>query len=123
VLSTVHSAKGLEWPIVHVLHLVDGSFPSDMALAKSDGIEEEARLFYVAVTRAADELHLYAPLRMPHHRHARDDRHSMAPISRFLDDTALDTVEVVDLTPPRPAPTPAAARTRVDLPDLADLWA
>jgi DNA helicase-2/ATP-dependent DNA helicase PcrA len=123
VLSTVHSAKGLEWPIVHVLHLVDGSFPSDMALAKADGIEEEARLFYVAVTRAADELHLYAPLRMPHHRHARDDRHSMAPISRFLDDAALDTVEVVDLTPPRPAPTPAAAPTRVALPDLADLWA
>ncbi|HEY5879501.1 MAG TPA: ATP-dependent helicase [Nakamurella sp.] len=123
VLSTVHSAKGLEWPIVHVLHLVDGSFPSDMALAKSDGIEEEARLFYVAITRAADELHLYAPLRMPHHRHARDDRHSMAPISRFLDDAALNTVEVLDLTPPRPAPTRPAAPSRVALPDLADLWA
>jgi DNA helicase-2/ATP-dependent DNA helicase PcrA len=128
VLSTVHSAKGLEWPVVHVLHLVDGSFPSDMALAKEDGLEEEARLFYVAVTRAADELHLYAPLRMPHHRHARDDRHSMAPISRFLDDEALDAVEVVDLTPPRPAagadPAGLAARTaRVKLPDLADLWA
>ena len=77
----------------------------------------------MAVTRAADELHLYAPLRMPHHRHARDDRHSMAPISRFLDDAALDTLEVVDLTPPRPAPTRAAAPTRVALPDLADLWA
>lgn len=129
VLSTVHSAKGLEWPVVHVQHLVDGSFPSDMALAKDDGLEEEARLFYVAVTRAADELHLYAPLRMPHHRHARDDRHSMAPISRFLDEAALDTVEVVDLTPPRPVagadPAGLAARTaaRVKLPDLADLWA
>ncbi len=130
VLSTVHSAKGLEWPVVHVLHLVDGSFPSDMALAKADGIEEEARLFYVAVTRAADELHLYAPLRMPHHRHARDDRHTIAPISRFLDDTALDVLDVVDLTPPRPLPAGAdpagaAARTaaRVKLPDLADLWA
>ncbi|WP_420121348.1 ATP-dependent helicase [Nakamurella sp.] len=127
VLSTVHSAKGLEWPVVHVLHLVDGSFPSDMALAKADGIEEEARLFYVAVTRAADELHLYAPLRMPHHRHARDDRHSLAPISRFLDADALATVEVVDLTPPRPAagagPAGRNAATRVALPDLADLWA
>ena len=126
VLSTVHSAKGLEWPVVHVLHLVDGSFPSDMALAKADGIDEEARLFYVAVTRAADELHLYAPLRMPHHRHARDDRHSMAPISRFLDAGALDTVEVVDLTPARPAavgPAGASAAVRVSMPDLADLWA
>lgn len=126
VLSTVHSAKGLEWPVVHVLHLVDGSFPSDMALGKADGIEEEARLFYVAVTRAADELHLYAPLRMPHHRHARDDRHSMAPISRFLDADALDAVEVVDLTPPRPAAGAGPAgrsAARVALPDLADLWA
>ncbi len=123
VLSTVHSAKGLEWPVVHVLHLVDGSFPSDMALAKADGIEEEARLFYVAVTRAADELHLYAPLRMPHHRHARDDRHSMAPISRFLDDAALAAVEVVDLTPPRPDPARSPTRARVILPDLAELWA
>ena len=123
VLSTVHSAKGLEWPVVHVLHLVDGSFPSDMALAKPEGIEEEARLFYVAVTRAADELHLYAPLRMPHHRHARDDRHSIAPISRFLDDAALDTLDVVDLTPPRPAPVRPQTSARVKLPDLDELWA
>lgn len=123
VLSTVHSAKGLEWSVVHVLHLVDGSFPSDMALAKPDGIEEEARLFYVAVTRAADELHLYAPLRMPHHRHARDDRHTMAPISRFLDDAALATVDVVDLTPPRPAPVRVGTAGRVKLPDLDELWA
>jgi DNA helicase-2/ATP-dependent DNA helicase PcrA len=126
VLSTVHSAKGLEWPVVHVLHLVDGSFPSDMALGTPEGVEEEARLFYVALTRAADELNLYAPLRMPHHRHARDDRHSMAPLSRFLDDAALDRVEVVDLTPPRPGADPAGAAargTRVALPDLADLWA
>jgi DNA helicase-2/ATP-dependent DNA helicase PcrA len=123
VLSTVHSAKGLEWPVVHVLHLVDGAFPSDMALARSEGIEEEARLFYVAVTRAADELHLYAPLRMPHHRHARDDRHSIAPISRFLDDAALDTLDVVDLTPPRPAPVRPQTSARVKLPDLDELWA
>jgi DNA helicase-2/ATP-dependent DNA helicase PcrA len=63
---------------------------------------------------------------MPHHRHARDDRHSMAPLSRFLDDAALDRVEVVDLTPPRPGADPAGAAargTRVALPDLADLWA
>ena len=56
----------------------------------------------MAVTRAADELSLYAPLRMPHHRHARDDRHSFAPISRFLDEKALATVDIEDLTPPDP---------------------
>jgi len=43
VLSTVHSAKGLEWPIVHVMHLVDGSFPSDMALTSNAGLVEVSR--------------------------------------------------------------------------------
>ncbi len=50
VISTIHSAKGLEWPIVHLPHLVDGAVPSDMALASRTGLEEERRLFYVAVT-------------------------------------------------------------------------
>jgi DNA helicase-2/ATP-dependent DNA helicase PcrA len=123
VLSTVHSAKGLEWPVVHVIHLVDGAFPADMALSTTAGLVEEQRLFYVAVTRAADELNLYAPLRMPHHRHARDDKHSFAAISRFLDDSALAAVDVTDLTPPRPAPRRVGATARVALPTLDDLWA
>jgi DNA helicase-2/ATP-dependent DNA helicase PcrA len=123
VLSTVHSAKGLEWPVVHVIHLVDGAFPADMALSTPAGLVEEQRLFYVAVTRAADELNLYAPLRMPHHRHARDDKHSFAAISRFLDDSALAAVDVTDLTPPRPAPRRVGATARVALPTLDDLWA
>ncbi len=122
-LSTVHSAKGLEWPVVHVIHLVDGAFPADMALSQPAGLIEEQRLFYVAVTRAADELSLYAPLRMPHHRHGRDDKHSFAPLSRFLDESALHAVDLQDLSPPRPAgPTPGT-RTRVTLPTLDDLWA
>jgi DNA helicase-2/ATP-dependent DNA helicase PcrA len=100
-LSTVHSAKGLEWPRVHVLHAVDGAFPSDMALSTDEGLAEEHRLFYVAVTRARDELAVYTPLRMPHHRYGRDDRHSYAPASRFLTDEAVATMDVVQL--PRPA--------------------
>ena len=70
ILSTIHSAKGLEWPVVHLLQLVDGAVPSDMALSSRAGLEEERRLFYVAVTRARDQLYLYAPLRMHHHRMA-----------------------------------------------------
>ena len=70
VISTVHSAKGLEWPVVHLPQLVDGAVPSDMALSTPDGLAEEQRLFYVAVTRARDQLYLYAPLRMHHHRMA-----------------------------------------------------
>ncbi len=94
IISTVHSAKGLEWPVVHLPHLVDGAFPSDMALRSPSGLEEERRLFYVAITRARDELCAYSPLRMPHHRYAGDDRHSMALVSRFLDDGARALVTV-----------------------------
>ena len=53
VISTVHSAKGLEWDVVHLLNAADGNFPSDMALTSKEGLEEERRLFYVAVTRPA----------------------------------------------------------------------
>ena len=94
VVSTVHSAKGLEWLVVHLPHLVDGAFPSDMALRTPAGLEEERRLFYVATTRARDELRLYEPLRMPHHRRGRDDRHSLAPASRFLDEGVLGVLTV-----------------------------
>ncbi len=61
-LSTVHQAKGLEWPVVIVLWMADGMFPSSRSLNESaDGDEEERRLFYVAVTRAKDELILCVP--------------------------------------------------------------
>ncbi|HEY6745649.1 MAG TPA: ATP-dependent helicase, partial [Mycobacteriales bacterium] len=89
VLSTVHSAKGLEWDVVHLLHVTEGSFPSDMGVSTVEGLDEERRLFHVALTRARDTLHLYAPLRYHHHPRARDDRHSWAQRSRFLDETAL----------------------------------
>jgi DNA helicase-2/ATP-dependent DNA helicase PcrA len=103
-LSTVHSAKGLEWPSVHLIHAVDGAFPSDMALSTAEGLVEEQRLFYVAVTRARDELAIYAPLRMPHHRRARDDRHSYAPESRFLTRESLEVLDVDEAPRPRVFP-------------------
>ena len=78
----------------------------------------------MAVTRAADELSLYAPLRMPHHRHARDDKHSFAPISRFLDENALATVDVEDLSAAEAGTRGGiGAPARVALPTLDDLWA
>jgi len=120
VVSTIHSAKGLEWPVVHLPHLVDGAVPSDMALSSPEGLEEERRLFYVAVTRARDELHLYAPLRLPHHRHARDDRHSFAPLSRFLDDEVQQTLDVQEEARPRSAV--AAAGTARVVVELDALW-
>lgn len=60
-LSSVHQAKGLEFHTVFVIWLTDGMFPSSRSLETRDAIEEERRLFYVAVTRARDELYLSYP--------------------------------------------------------------
>jgi DNA helicase-2/ATP-dependent DNA helicase PcrA len=122
IISTVHSAKGLEWPVVHLPHLVDGAVPSDMALSSPAGLAEESRLFYVAVTRARDQLYLYAPLRMHHHRMARDDRHGYAPLSRFLDADALAQCEITEAAPAAPViPRVAALAANVDA-ALDSLW-
>jgi DNA helicase-2/ATP-dependent DNA helicase PcrA len=61
-LSTIHQAKGLEFDAVFVIMLCDGLFPSERTLNSDDGEEEERRLFYVAITRARNELYLIYPL-------------------------------------------------------------
>ena len=61
-LTTIHQAKGLEFKVVFVIMLCDGMFPSNRSLDSLDGEEEERRLFYVAITRAKDELYLCHPL-------------------------------------------------------------
>jgi DNA helicase-2/ATP-dependent DNA helicase PcrA len=60
-LATVHQAKGLEFHTVFVIWLTDGMFPSSRSLDTRDALEEERRLFYVAITRARDELYLTFP--------------------------------------------------------------
>ena len=60
-LSTVHQAKGLEWPVVFVPWLSDGRFPTDLAINTKEQLEEERRVFHVAVTRAKDEIYLIVP--------------------------------------------------------------
>jgi len=79
-LSSVHQAKGLEWGRVFVAWLCDGRFPVGMALKEPGGEEEERRLFYVAVTRAQEELYLTYPMV---HR-ARDHSQILLERSRFL---------------------------------------
>ena len=66
VLSTIHQAKGLEWQAVFVMRLADQSFPSRRALAEEGGMEEERRLFYVAMTRARREVFLTYPMTLGH---------------------------------------------------------
>ncbi len=61
-LSTIHQAKGLEWKTVFIIGLVEGRFPHAKALANGEGIEEERRLFYVASTRAKENLYLVQPI-------------------------------------------------------------
>jgi DNA helicase-2/ATP-dependent DNA helicase PcrA len=61
VLSTIHQAKGLEWPVVIIPWLADGRFPTDLAINTDEEEEEERRVFHVATTRAKDELYLVVP--------------------------------------------------------------
>jgi DNA helicase II / ATP-dependent DNA helicase PcrA len=94
VLSTIHSAKGMEWDTVYLLNVVDGSFPSEFATGKPELIEEERRLLYVGLTRAQNELLLLAPLKF--HltaQHRLGDAHVYGGRSRFLSDKVLKTLE------------------------------
>jgi hypothetical protein len=63
VLSTIHQAKGLEWETVFVQHMTGSAFPNQRAFNEPGGLEEERRLFYVAVTRAKRRLFLCYPRR------------------------------------------------------------
>lgn len=76
-LSSVHQAKGLEWPVVFVIWLTQGMFPSRKAMEiddhNQDAFEEERRLFYVAITRACDQLYLLHPMFRPGGRGRSDD--------------------------------------------------
>ncbi len=90
VLSTIHSAKGLEWDAVYVIHAADGNIPSDMSTKDSEGVEEERRLFYVALTRAKNWLYVLCPLRYYHsYRPGVSDSFGMAQRTRFLPETVL----------------------------------
>jgi DNA helicase-2/ATP-dependent DNA helicase PcrA len=94
VLSTIHSAKGMEWDTVYLLNVVDGSFPSEFSTGKPELIDEERRLLYVALTRAQNELLLMAPLKF--HlttQHRLGDAHVYGGRSRFLTDKVLKTLE------------------------------
>jgi DNA helicase-2/ATP-dependent DNA helicase PcrA len=89
-LSTIHQAKGLEFSVVFIIMLCDGLFPSSRAIESAGGEEEERRLFYVAVTRAKDELYLSYPLMRGGFGDAGDTMHSA---SRFLNEIPRDLID------------------------------
>jgi len=108
VLSTIHSAKGLEWDAVYVIHAADGNIPSDMATGSPEEIEEERRLFYVALTRAKSWLYVCFPLRYYRYAGSFSDAHAYAQLTRFLADgpcqffqrsAATSTADAVDAGP------------------------
>ena len=94
VLSTIHSAKGLEWDVVHVIHAADGMIPSDMSTGDDDELEEERRLLYVALTRARDALHVTYPQRYYRRPRGLEDPHARSQRSRFLPDEVLEHFDV-----------------------------
>jgi len=94
VLSTIHSAKGMEWDTVYVLNVVDGSFPSEFATGKAELIEEERRLLYVALTRAQNDLLLMMPLKFHvTHQSRQGDAHVYGGRSRFVTEKVQKTLE------------------------------
>jgi DNA helicase-2/ATP-dependent DNA helicase PcrA len=94
ILSTIHSAKGQEWKSVHVLNVVDGCIPSDMATGSLEEIEEERRLLYVAMTRAKEHLHLVVPNKFFIKQQAQmGDRHVYAQRTRFISPAMLKHFE------------------------------
>jgi DNA helicase-2/ATP-dependent DNA helicase PcrA len=88
-LSTIHSAKGLEWSTVFVIWALDGRFPSVHSLHKEDELEEELRLMYVAATRAKENLYFTYPSNV----YDRSTGLVLNQPSRFLDDISDDILE------------------------------
>ncbi len=89
VLSTIHSAKGLEFDAVYVIHAADGNIPSDMATGSPEEIEEERRLFYVACSRARNHLYVSHPLRYYIAGRPMTDVHGYSQRTRFISDDVL----------------------------------
>ena len=98
-LSTIHQAKGLEFDVVFIIMLCDGLFPSQWSLEADGGEEEERRLFYVAITRARNELYLSYPL-MRAGFGEREERGQVP--SRFLGEISRDLLEQWNLKPYHP---------------------
>lgn len=94
-LSSIHQAKGLEWQVVFVIWLVEGQFPNGRIMDADDQamLEEERRLFYVAITRAKDHLYLTYPMTNPKSYSGE----VMCSPSRFLGDFPADLVEEWDV--------------------------
>ncbi len=117
ILSTMHSAKGQEWASVHVLNVVDGCMPADLATGHAAEIEEERRLLYVAMTRAKHQLTLMVPQKFHVTQQAKyGDRHLYGALTRFIPESlAQRHFERVAPEPLLPESAVAAPLPAIDL--------
>ncbi|RJQ55423.1 MAG: ATP-dependent helicase [Actinobacteria bacterium] len=127
ILSTMHSAKGLEWDAVYVIHAADGNIPSDMSCGSPEEIEEELRLFYVACTRARDRLTVCFPFRYYKHPHTTD-RHGYAQLTRFVSPRVKEFFEERTARPAVESEDAAGQSSGADVTtrsirdSIADMW-
>jgi DNA helicase-2/ATP-dependent DNA helicase PcrA len=98
-LTSVHQAKGLEWKAVFIIWAAEGKFPSPRSLKEIDSEEEERRLWYVAITRAKDELYLTYPLLMTDYNRQT----VLQKPSRFITECPADLYEIWNLEEEGPA--------------------
>jgi DNA helicase-2/ATP-dependent DNA helicase PcrA len=103
VLSTIHSAKGLEFHTVFLLRALEGALPSRYALKEEGGLDEELRLLYVAITRAETDLFISYPLT----QYRRFQGEYLTQPSRFIQDVPAHLLEPVELVMDADAPPPA----------------
>ncbi len=102
VLSTIHSAKGLEFDAVFVIRALEGVLPSGYALKDSDELDEELRLLYVALTRARTDLFVSYPIL----QHRRFSGEYFADVSRFIADVPEELLEPMELVREREVEAP-----------------
>lgn len=88
-LSTIHSAKGLEWHSVFIIHAVEGYFPSARSIDNLETLEEERRLMYVASTRAKNNLFITYPMNL----YDREAGMTLSKPSRFISEITPDLAE------------------------------
>ena len=116
ILSTIHSAKGLEFHSVFLLHALDGILPSGYAIQDEEALDEELRLLYVAVTRAEDNLFISYPVLQ--HRRRQGDYFSNP--SRFIQDVPEALLEPWSLVEESPPPALHEPEGQQQLPDSTD---
>jgi DNA helicase-2/ATP-dependent DNA helicase PcrA len=126
VISTVHSAKGMEWDTVYLLNVVDGSFPSEFSTGRPELVEEERRLLYVAMTRAQNDLVMITPQRFHLTSQSRQsDAHVYGGRSRFLTDKVLKAFDATTIRGSTLA-DPALKESEESVVDVAarmkDMW-